>query len=77
MSLAASTELNIPPSEQPKGALSVPPSQGLSGSPNACRREVAGKPSAEIPPGMLGSIRRQAGLMDKQQDGHAEPKDEA
>lgn len=27
---------------------------------------VAGKPSADLPPGTLGSIRRQAGLRDKQ-----------
>ncbi|MBV9354567.1 MAG: type II toxin-antitoxin system HicA family toxin, partial [Chloroflexi bacterium] len=26
---------------------------------------VAGKPSADLPPGTLGSIRRQAGLKDK------------
>ena len=37
---------------------------------------VAGKPGAEIPPGTLGSIRRQAGLKDRQQNPHAEPKDE-
>lgn len=37
---------------------------------------VAGKPSAEIPPGTLGSIRRQADLKDKYQDRDAEPKDE-
>jgi predicted RNA binding protein YcfA (HicA-like mRNA interferase family) len=36
---------------------------------------VAGKPSAEIPPGTLGSIRRQAGLRDKPKDGDTETKD--
>jgi predicted RNA binding protein YcfA (HicA-like mRNA interferase family) len=35
---------------------------------------VAGKPSVEIPPGTLGSIRRQAGLRDKPKDGDAQVK---
>jgi predicted RNA binding protein YcfA (HicA-like mRNA interferase family) len=38
---------------------------------------VAGKPSAELPPGTLASIRRQAGLKDKQQDERAEQEDES
>ena len=36
---------------------------------------VAGKGNADIPPGTLGSIRRQAGLKDKQQDGNAQGKE--
>jgi hypothetical protein len=37
---------------------------------------VAGKRSADIPPGTLGSILRQAGLDGNQQDRNAEQKDE-
>ncbi len=46
MSLVVSTEINIPLPERRKGALSVPPSQGLSGSPEACQGGDVTEPKA-------------------------------
>ena len=44
----ASTDINIPPPKRPRGALSIPPSQGLPDSPDRCQGERVIKPRATV-----------------------------